>query len=154
MMFVYAKLANVLKLFYAEARKTDGTSYSKSILNSLGFGLNRHFRATRGFDIINVSEFTDANKVFGAKCVDLKRQGFTKVEHKPPICEEDLKKLYESSVFCLNDPERLQNKVFFENSCCTFVAEEGKLSVSSRRLIFHSTQTAPEHATCTKQRMN
>ena len=107
-------LANVLKLFYAEARKTDGTSYSKSTLNSLRFGLNRHFKATRGFDIINDSEFTDANKVFGAKCVDLKRQGLAKVEHKPPICEEDLKKLYESGVFCLNDPEKLQNKVFFE----------------------------------------
>ena len=60
-------LANVLKLFYAEARKADGTSYSKSTLNSLRFGLNRHFKATRGFDIINDSEFTDANKVFGAK---------------------------------------------------------------------------------------
>ena len=107
-------LANVLKLFYAEARKTDGTSYSKSTLNSLRFGLNRHFKATRGFDIINDSEFTDANKVFGAKCVDLKRQGLAKVEHKPAICEEDLKKLYESGVFCLNDPEKLQNKVFFE----------------------------------------
>ena len=107
-------LANVLKLFYAEARKTDGTSYSKSTLNSLRFGLNRHFKATRGFDIINDSEFTDANKVFGAKCVDLKRQGLAKVEHKPPMCEEDLKKLYESGVFCLNDPEKLQNKVFFE----------------------------------------
>ena len=104
----------MLKLFYAEARKTDGTSYSKSTLNSLRFGLNRHFKATRDFDIINDSEFTDANKVFGAKCVDLKRQGLAKVEHKPPICEEDLKKVYESGVFCLNDPEKLQNKVFFE----------------------------------------
>ena len=43
-----------------------------------------------------------------------KRQGLAKVEHKPPICEEDLKKLYESTAFGLNDPEKLQNKVFFE----------------------------------------
>ena len=84
-------LANVLRLFYAEARKADGTSYSKRTLSSLRFGLNRHFKATRGFDIINDSEFTDANKLFGAKCVDLKRQGLAKVEHKLPICEEDLK---------------------------------------------------------------
>ena len=99
---------------YAEARKTDGTSYSKSTSNSLRFGLNLHFKATRGFDIINDSYFTDANEVFGAKCVDLKRQGLARVEHKPLIREEDLKKLYESGVFCLNDPEKLQNKVFFE----------------------------------------
>ena len=39
-------LASVLKLFYAEAPKADGTSYSKSTLNSLRFGLNRHFKAT------------------------------------------------------------------------------------------------------------
>ena len=104
----------MLKLFYAEARKADGTSYSKSTLSSLRFGLNRYFKATRGFDIINDSEFTDANKVFGAKCVDLKRQGLAKVEHKPLICKEDLKKLYESTAFGLNDPEKLQNKVFFE----------------------------------------
>ena len=51
--------------------------------------------------------------MFDAKCVDLKRQGLTKVENKPPICEEDLKKLYESTAFGLNDPEKLQNKVFF-----------------------------------------
>lgn len=29
----------------------------------------------------------------GVKCVDLKRQGLAKVEHKPPIYEDDLKKL-------------------------------------------------------------
>ena len=86
-------LAKVLKLFYAELRKADGTSYSKSTLNSLRFGLNRHFKATRSFDIINDSEFTNANKVFGAKRADLKRQGLAKVEHMPPICEEDLKKM-------------------------------------------------------------
>ena len=108
------ELARVLKLFYVEARKADCTSYSKSSLNSLRFGLNRHFKATRGIDTINDPDFSDANKVFGAKCVDLKRQGLAKVEHKSPICEEDLQKLYECGVFALNDPAKLQNKVFFE----------------------------------------
>ena len=107
------KQKNMLKLLYAEARKANGTSYSKSTLNSLRFGLNQHFKATRSFDIINDSEFTDANKVFGAKCVDLRRQGLAKVEHKPLICEEDLKDLYESTAFGQNDPEKLQNKGFF-----------------------------------------
>ena len=84
---------NVLKLFCTEARIADDTSYPNSSVNSLRFGLNWHFKATRGFDIINDSDFTDANKVFGAKCVDLKRQGLAKVERKPPICEEDLEKI-------------------------------------------------------------
>ena len=58
-------LATVLRLFYAEARKADGTPYSKSTLNSLRFSLNWLFKATPGFDIINDSEFTHANKVLG-----------------------------------------------------------------------------------------
>ena len=85
----------MLQLFYTEARIADDTSYPNSSVNSLRFGLNWHFKATRGFDIINDSDFTDANKVFGAKCVDLKRQGLAKVElrRKPAICEEDLEKI-------------------------------------------------------------
>jgi len=80
----------VLKLVHAEARKADGT-YSKNTLNSFRFRLNRHFKATCGFDIINDSEFTDANKVFGAKCVDLKRQGLAKVEHSHRYAKKTLK---------------------------------------------------------------
>jgi len=45
--------------------------------------------------------------------VDLKQQGLAKVEHKLPICEEGLKKWCKSTAFGLNDPEKLQNKVFF-----------------------------------------
>ena len=60
---------------------------------------NRHFKATRGFDIINDSEFSDANKVFHTKCVDLQQQGLAKVENKPPICKQDRKKLFRSTAF-------------------------------------------------------
>ena len=106
-------LANVLKRFYAKARKkSDGSPYSKSSMTSLRFGLNRHFK-TKETDIIQDPEFAEANKVFLAKCVDLKRQGLAKVEHKPAILENDLRKLYECGVFNLGDPRTLQNKVFF-----------------------------------------
>ena len=78
-------LANVLKRFHPEARKkSDGSRYSKSSMTSLRFGLNRHFK-TKGTDIIQDPVFAEANKVFLAKCVDLKRQGLAKVEHKPAI---------------------------------------------------------------------
>ena len=108
------EICNVLKLFYVEARKTDGTSYCKNSLTILRFGLCRHYKAACGFDIINDPEFGQANKVFHAKCVELKREGLAKVEHKPPICEEDLRKLYESDVFNQSRPRTLQNKIFFE----------------------------------------
>ena len=72
-------------------------------MTSLRCGLNRHFK-TKGTDIIQDPEFAEANKVFLAKCVDLKRQGLAKVEHKPAILENDLRKLYECGVFNLGDP--------------------------------------------------
>ena len=108
------ELAAVLQAFYIEVRKGDGTCYSKGSLNSLRFGLSRHFKDTLGFDVINDPEFKDANKVFGATCFDLKQQGLAKVEHTSLISAEDLQKLYECGVFGLDNPVTLQNKVFFE----------------------------------------
>ena len=70
-------LANVLKRFYAKARKkSDGSPYLKSSMTSLRFGLNRHFK-TKETDIIQDPEFAEANKVFVAKCVDLKPVSYT-----------------------------------------------------------------------------
>ncbi|CAH3145661.1 unnamed protein product, partial [Pocillopora meandrina] len=60
-------LACVLKKLYAEARKIDGSSYSKRSMTSLRFRINRHFK-TKGTDIIKDPEFVEA------RCVDLKRQ--------------------------------------------------------------------------------
>ena len=46
-------LALILKSFYVNARKKDGSSYSLGSLKTLRFALNRHFKAVRSFDIIN-----------------------------------------------------------------------------------------------------
>ena len=112
------ELALVLKSFYVEARKKDGSFYSMGSLKTLRFGLNRHFKAVRGVDIMNEEEFSEANKVFAAKCVQLKKDGHVKVHHKPPIADADLKKLYESGVFSTDFPKTLLNKVFFEIMLC------------------------------------
>ena len=37
-----------------------------------------------------------------------------RVDHHPPINEEDMNKIYESNVFSLNNPVSLQRKVFFD----------------------------------------
>ena len=68
-----------LKTFYIEATKKDGSSYSMGSLKNLRFGLNRHFKTTRQIDIINEVEFNEANKVFTAHCVQLKKDGQAKV---------------------------------------------------------------------------
>ena len=100
------------------ARQEDGTAYSKSTLNSFRFGLNRHYLSTHDINIINDSAFNEVNKVFGAKCAELKRQGLAKVEHKQRICQQDLQKLYECGIFYISNPVTLQNKIFFEVMLC------------------------------------
>lgn len=86
------ELANVLKSFYLEARKKEGSSYSVSSLKTLRFALNRHFKAIRGVHIMT-DEFGEASKAFGAKCAQLKKDARAKVQHKPPIPDAALKKI-------------------------------------------------------------
>ena len=69
------ELAQVLKSFYMEARKKDGSFYSMGSLKTLRFRFNRHFKAVPGVDIISEEEFSEANKVFATKCVQLKKDG-------------------------------------------------------------------------------
>ena len=71
-----------------------------------------------GFDITNDEGFNEANEVFLAKCVQLKKKGLEKMQRKPLIANADLKKLYESAVFNTNNPKTLLNKVFFEIMLC------------------------------------
>ena len=108
----------MFKSFYVEARKKDESFYSMGSLKTLRFGLNRHFKAVGGVDIMNEEEFSEANKVFAANCVQLKKDGHTKVHHKPPIADADLKKLYESGVFSTDFPKTLLNEVFFKIMLC------------------------------------
>ena len=110
-----SELSQVLKKFYVEARKKDGSSYSMGSLRTIRFGLKRYLKTVTGFDIINDEGFNEANEVYSAKCVQLKKEGLAKVQHKPPIANADLKKLYESAVL---NPKTLLNKVFFEIMLC------------------------------------
>ena len=83
-----------------EARRNDKNMYSKSSLIAIGFGLCKFIQFYRPeLDIINGINFQDANLVFKAKIIELKRLGKAKIEHKPPIVSEDLNKLYHSIAF-------------------------------------------------------
>ena len=108
------ELAAVLRKFYAEARKKDGQMYSKNSLCSIRFAFFRHFKQELIVDIIKDTEFNEANRIYEAQYVELKKQGLAKTEHKPPIADEDIKKLYRCGVFNTENPTTLQNKVFFE----------------------------------------
>jgi hypothetical protein len=65
-------------------------------------------------NIILDSEFMNCNVIFKAQCVQMKKLGLCKVNHHPPICEEDLELLNNSQAFSLDDPISLQRKVFFD----------------------------------------
>jgi hypothetical protein len=109
-----SEFAQVLKKFYVEARKKDGSSYSMGSLKTIQCGLKRYLKMVTGFDIINDEGFNEANKVYSAKCVQLKKEGLANVQHKLPIANADLEKLYESAVFNTDSPKTFFNKVFFE----------------------------------------
>ena len=127
-----ASLNELLKKFYVEARRKDKQPYTKSSLTAIRFGLCRHIKNSRpDVDIINGPEFEEANRVFKAKTVELKRQGKAKVEHKPP---EDLKKLYRSQTFDMATPTGLQNKVWFEVMLFSVDADR-KTFVSSKEIL-------------------
>lgn len=108
------ELATVLPSFYVEVRKKDGQLYTKSSLTALRFGLCRHFKQALNIDILKDKAFKEANQVYEARCEELMKKGLGKTEHKPPIDDEDLKKLYHSGLFNVANPAMLQNKVFFE----------------------------------------
>ena len=108
------ELARVLCTFYAEVRTKNGKMYAKSSLCTLRFALNRHFKQVLNVDIIKDKEFIEANRVYETQCAELRERGLGTTEHKPPISDEDIKKLYRSGLFATDTPTTLQNKVFFE----------------------------------------
>ena len=82
-----------MKKLNVKARKKDGSQYSKSTLTTVRFGLCRFIKSkSQDLEVIKDDE---ANLIFHAKTVELKRMGLAKVEHKPSISKEGLRKLYD-----------------------------------------------------------
>ena len=107
------ELNEFLTNFWPKVRKKNGDNYNKTTLMGLRFGLQRHFLLKRDFDIINVGEFSESNQVYEAAVVELKRQGFGRVDHHRPVSKEDLEKIQS----CYNpfspDPKSLKQVVWF-----------------------------------------
>ncbi|KAK2549950.1 hypothetical protein P5673_029555, partial [Acropora cervicornis] len=74
------ELNELLANFWPNAKKQNGDSYKKSALMGIRFGLQRHFLLKREFDILSDGEFSRSNQIFEAAIVELKRQGFGKVD--------------------------------------------------------------------------
>ena len=71
-------LNELLKKFYVEARRKNKEPYRKSSLTAIRFGFCRHIKDSRpdvDIRLTNGQEFEEANRVFKAKTVELKRKG-------------------------------------------------------------------------------
>ena len=83
-------LDDILVKFYVELRKQDGNFYTKSSFRAIRNGVQRKFKELQEIDIIDDPAFTRSENVFRAQCVQLKKMGLAKVEHKPPITPTDI----------------------------------------------------------------
>ena len=109
-------LPDRLLQFYCDLRKTDGDTYKINSLKSIRAGLNRHFKATRGIDIVTDVRFHKANEMFDGVKVEVKKQGKGVTVSKKPISSQDMKTI--SSYFTYShqmkpDPKMLQEFVSF-----------------------------------------
>ena len=91
-----------LAKFFAHAKKTNGSKYKAGALQTLRFGLRRHYMESMGVDIVNDKAFAHSSKVFKAALVDLRRHGLGNVAHHSSITKTDMAKLYSGDTFVFN----------------------------------------------------
>ena len=84
-------------------------------------------------DIIKNDEFDVANVIFCAKTVELESMGLAKVEHKPSISKEDLRKVYNCGSFYTEDPKGYKTK--YGLKLCCFSVDEGEKTYGNYRKI-------------------
>ena len=108
-----AELDNILKDFFLELRKQDGSMYAKTAYRAMRHGLQHKFKDMRSIDIINDPNFKSSGNAFVAQCVDMKKKGLAKIKHKEIITKRDMEKLYDSNVLSNENPKSLLRKVFF-----------------------------------------
>ena len=101
------ELDTTLAKFYAEARKIDGSHYSRSALLQFRYAIQRYLNNppfSRGFELNSDPKFSKSNKTLDAVIKSQRRQGFETVQHKPVIMNNDMVKLQESGIFNIDEP--------------------------------------------------
>ena len=110
------QLNHILKMFYVEVRKSDGSLYHKNMFTSLRFGLQRKFKNIRkDIDIVEDSIFSESNIIFKAQTVQLKKNGLVKTITRNPFLRRILRNCIQVSVFGLSNPQALQKKSIFRS---------------------------------------
>ena len=151
-----AELPGILTNFYTDLRKTDGDLYKISSLKSLCAGLNRHFKQTRGIDIVQDKEFLKPNKLFDAVKVDTKKKGKGVTVSKKAIRNDDMRVVAE--YFSYNqrlkpDPRCLQENLIF--NIIYYFCHWGRENLYSMTMTYLlSTLMKMARNLCTRMSMN
>lgn len=116
--FDKTKLNEKIRLFFASVRTANGGNMKTSTLSNVKYGLTKYFKEHCKVDFNTEIEFSTSREVYKAVVTDLKKKGLGSTEHKPPISDDDLQKLYnpENIAFSINTPCGLQKKVWFDLS--------------------------------------
>jgi hypothetical protein len=69
---------------------------------STRYGISKYLKENCGIDITSDIEFSSCKDVFRAVVVDLTKKGFASTDHKPPIAQEDLVKIYSVGSIVMN----------------------------------------------------
>ncbi|XP_078597018.1 uncharacterized protein LOC144873494 [Branchiostoma floridae x Branchiostoma japonicum] len=109
-------LAVLLRQFYGEAQKDDGTPYAKASHACLRAAIHRHLTGPPfncKYNIFKDKEFQAANKVYNSVIRQLKRDGIDTSKSYPPILASDITKMFETKTLSVDNPVALQRLVFF-----------------------------------------
>nr|XP_022302337.1 uncharacterized protein LOC111110197 [Crassostrea virginica] len=112
------QIAEFLKDFYTAVKSQDVEPFPSS-LKYIRTGLHKYFLKQHGIDIVKDRDFENANSVFDVTVKQVPRRC-----HRLRIEFEDLKKLYMGPALDLDQPDTLQNKVFFDVNL--YICNRGK----------------------------
>ena len=104
-------LNQVLRVFYASVRTSQGTAYSVSSYMSIRAGIHRYFKE---FNVMKGVEFHSSNTVFKSLIKKLRRSGQDVTKHHPAIPETDMVTLRQSGALSPATAIGLVRKVWFD----------------------------------------
>lgn len=98
-------LPAVLSDFYTELRKSDSEGeYKTSTLKCIRAAINRYYKSKRSLDILSDPRFIMSNEMFTGVTRKAKKEGRGEVDSRPPIEEEDMKRISSYFAQYLNGP--------------------------------------------------
>ena len=148
-----AELASILRRFYAEVKKDNGTPVSPGYLNGLRAAIQRYLTGApfyRTLNIVSGNEFQIANKMFVSRNRLYYKGNNPKPRHKDPINTDDMKKLGTYFKRHTDDPVVLTEATWFV--LCFYFGRRGREGWAELRKNHFIMQTSKkgEFITCTK----